>query len=115
MNVLPQKQKEVLQTLLALLQQSETERGCLSYGIFSDIEEEDIFNLISEWENRQYLDQHMRSDRYSILLGTKSLLSEPLRVQILASSDWEGMEMVHDLRKKRVLPTVTGEITTLSV
>jgi quinol monooxygenase YgiN len=115
MNVLPQKQKEVLQTLLALLQQSEKEKGCHSYGILSDIEEGDVFNLISEWESRQCLDQHMRSDRFSILLGIKSLLSEPLTMQILACSDMEGMEPVHGLRKKRSLPTVAGEMTTLSV
>jgi len=100
MNVRPEKQKEVLLTLLALLQQPEKVPGCLSYGVFSDIEDKDAFNLISEWQTRQDLDQHMRSDRFSILLGTRSLLSEPLKMQILAGSEPEGMEMVYDLRKK---------------
>ena len=100
MNVLPEKQKEVLLTLLALLQYPEQETGCLSYGIFSNIEDQNVFRLISEWETRQYLDQHIRSNRFSILLGTKSLLCEPLKIQILTCLDSEGIEMVHDLRKK---------------
>lgn len=87
MNVLPEKQKEVLLTLLSLLQQPEKETGCLSYGIFSDIKDKNLFCLISEWETRQDLDQHMRSNRFSVLLGTKSLLAKPLKIQILASSD----------------------------
>ena len=73
MNVLPEKQKEVLLTLLSLIQSPEKEQGCLSYGIFADIEDENVFDLISEWETRQHLDHHLRSDRFSVLLGTKSL------------------------------------------
>jgi quinol monooxygenase YgiN len=114
MNVRPEKQKEVLLTLLALFQQPAKEKGCLSYGIFCDIEDENVFNLISEWETRRYLDQHMRSDRFGILLGTKSLLAEPLKMQILTGSKSEGMEMVNNLRKKtvpagsRATPLFTG-------
>ena len=98
--VLPEKQKEVLLTLLAFIKQPKNEEGCLSYAIFSDIEDKNVFNLISEWDTQQYLDQHMRSDRFSILLGTKSLLSKPLKIQILASSVSVGMERVHDLSNK---------------
>ena len=50
MNVLPEKQKEVLQTLLSLIEIPGKEKGCLSYGIFCDIEDKNVFNLISEWE-----------------------------------------------------------------
>ena len=65
-----------------------------------DIEDKNVFNLISEWQTRQHLDHHMRSDRFSVLLGTKSLLSEPLKIQIFAVSDFEGMEAVNFVRKK---------------
>ncbi len=100
MNVLPEKQKEVLQTLLSLTQQSAKEKGCLRYGIYRDIEDENVFNLISEWETRQKLDHYMRSDSFRVLLGTKSLLCEPLKVQIFAVSDSEGFEAVDSVRKK---------------
>jgi len=80
MNVLPEKQKEVLQTLLSMIETMGKEKGCLSYGIFCDIEDKNVFNLISEWETRQHLDHHMGSDRFSVLLGTKSLLCEPLKI-----------------------------------
>lgn len=98
-NVLPEKQNEVLQTLLSLVELPE-QNGCLSYDILSDIEDKNVFNLISEWQTRQHLDQHMRSDRFSVLLGTKSLLSEPLKIQIYTVSDSEGIEAVNFVRKK---------------
>jgi len=103
MNVLPEKQKEVLQTLLSMIEPPGKESGCLSYGIFCDIEDKNVFNLISEWETRKHLDYHMRSERFSILLGTKSLLSEPLKIQILTVSDSAGIEAVNSTRKKRNL------------
>lgn len=99
-NVLPEKQNEVLLTLLSLTELPEEQNGCLSYDIFADIEDKNVFNLISEWQTRQHLDHHMRSDRFSVLLGTKSLLSEPLKIKIFAVSDFEGMEAVNFVRKK---------------
>jgi quinol monooxygenase YgiN len=103
MIVLPEKQKEVLQTLLSLIAPLEKEKGCLSYDIYSDIEDEKVFNLISEWESRQSLDDHLRSDRFSVLLGIKSLLCEPLKFQILTVSNAEGAEAVNFVRKNALI------------
>jgi quinol monooxygenase YgiN len=33
MNVLPEKQKELVQTLLSMVESMETEAGCLSYAL----------------------------------------------------------------------------------
>jgi quinol monooxygenase YgiN len=106
MNVLPEKQKEVLQTLISMVTPTENEKGCLSFGIYGDIEDDNIFNLISEWETRPQLNRHMRSDRFSVLLGTKSLLSEPMKIQIFTVSNTEGMDAVDTIRKKmkRIFP-----------
>ena len=101
MNVLPEKQTEVMQTLLSMIESPGKNSGYLSYGIFCDIEDKNVFNLISEWETRQHLDHHIMSDPFSVLLGTKSLLREPLKIQIFTVSDFEGIEAVNSLRKKR--------------
>jgi quinol monooxygenase YgiN len=100
MNVLPDKRKEVLQTLLSLIGPPEKEKGCMSYDIFCEIHDENVFNLISEWETRLHVDNHIRSERFSVLLGTKSLLCEPLKIQILTISGSEGVEAVNSVRKK---------------
>jgi len=100
MNVLPEKQKEVLQTLLSFNDRLEMGEGCLSYGISSDIEYGNIFYLISEWETRQHLEKFLRSDSFSVLLGTRSLLSEPLKIDILTVSNFEGVEAVDLIRTK---------------
>jgi quinol monooxygenase YgiN len=101
MNVLPEKQKEVMQTLLSMIEPPGKESGYLSYGIFCDIEDKNVFNLISEWETRQDLDHHIRSDLFSVLLGTKSLLCEPPQIEIHTVSRSEGMEAIDAVRRKR--------------
>jgi quinol monooxygenase YgiN len=99
-NVLPEKQKEVMQTLLSMIETAKKERGCLSYAAFYDMEKKTVFNLIEEWETREDLDRHIRSERFSVLLGTKSLLARPLEIKIHTVSHSEGAEVVNALRGK---------------
>jgi quinol monooxygenase YgiN len=98
MNVLPEKQKEVMQTLLSMIETAGREKGCLSYDVFRDIDGKAVFNLIEEWETREDLDRHIRSERFSVLLGTKSLLAKPLEMKIHTVSRSEGAEVVNALR-----------------
>ena len=101
MNALSEKQKEVMQTLLSMIESTGKERGCLSHHVFRDIEDEKVFSLIDEWETREDLDDHIKSDRFSILLGTKSLLYEPPQIEIHTVSHSEGMETIDAVRSKR--------------
>ena len=101
MNVLPEKQLEVMQTLLSMIEPTENEAGCLSYAVFSDIENKSLFSLIEEWETREDLNHHIRSHRFGVLLGTKALLCEPLTIKIHTVSQSEGMDVIHAARNKR--------------
>ena len=101
MNVLPEKQLEVMQTLLSMIEPTGKEAGCLSYTIFCDIENKSLFSLLEEWETREDLDQHIKSHRFGILLGTKTLLCEPPKIQIHTVTESEGMEALDAVRSKR--------------
>jgi quinol monooxygenase YgiN len=101
MNAFLDKQTEVMQTLLSMIEPTESERGCLSCHVFLDIEDKNVFSLIEEWEAREDVDRYIKSDRFSVLLGTKSLLCEPPQIQIHTVSHSEGMETVYAARGKR--------------
>ena len=81
MKVLMEKRMEMMQTLLSMIEPTRKEKGCLSYDVFCDLEDNHVFNLIEEWETREDLDHHIRSERFSVLLGTKSLLEKPLEMK----------------------------------
>ncbi len=101
LNVLPEKQKEVMQTLLSMIEPTGKEKGCLSHDVFLDIEDNNVFSLFEGWENREDLEHHLGSDRFGVLLGAKSLLSEPLKIQIHTVSHSEGLEVIKAARDKK--------------
>lgn len=94
MTVLQDKQLELTQTLLSMVGLTEKEKGCLSYAVSCDIEDKNSFILLQEWEIRQDLDRQIRSHRFGVLLGSKTLLGKPPKIQIHTVSQPEGMEAI---------------------
>jgi quinol monooxygenase YgiN len=102
MNILPEKQLEMIQTLLSMIEATTREPGCISYDVFCDIEDQNRFSLLEEWKTREDLDHHIASHRFGVLLGTKTLLCEPLEIQIYTVSHSEGMDAIYTARDKRL-------------
>ena len=100
MEALVEKKMEVMQTLLSMIEPVENEKGCLGYDVFCDLEDSHVFSLIEEWKTRENLDDHIRSEKFSVLLGTKSLLAKPLEMKIYTVTHTEGKEVVIALRDK---------------
>ncbi len=103
LDVLPEKQLEVLQTLLSMIKPVGMEHGCKSYNICGDIQDKNRFCLFEEWETSEDLDHHMKSLRFKVLLGTKTLLRKPLRIRIYTVGRIQGMEAIEAIRTKEVL------------
>lgn len=103
MKALVEKRTEIMQTLVSLIEPTCREKGCLSYRVYRDIEEDAVFKLIAEWRTREDLDHHIASDRFGVLLGIKSLLREPPEIRIHTVSHSEGMDAINAARgKKRI-------------
>jgi quinol monooxygenase YgiN len=76
------------------------EKGCMSCYFYQDVENENIFSVIEEWKTQEKLDSHLKSDMFSALIGTKSLLVEPAEINIKAVSYTAGMEAVEKVREE---------------
>ena len=87
MKALPDKCLELQQTLLALIKPTRNEKGFLGHHVFRDIEHENNFTLIYQWVDRETLDKHLCSDRFAVLMGTRSLLIRPPKIIINTVSD----------------------------
>lgn len=108
MNVPSENQKELVQTLLSMLGPIEKEEGCISCALLCDIEDNNLLILLEEWRARKDLDHHLRSEMFGVLLGAKSLLSEPHGIHIYTIHQSEGVEAVHAVRGKKHDPWLTG-------
>ena len=102
MDVIPGKQLEMMQTLLSMIEPTTKEAGCISYGVYRDIKDNNRFCLLEEWKTRAYLDHHIASRRFGVLLGTKALLREPLEIKIQTVSHSEGIDAIDAAKGKNV-------------
>ena len=99
MSVLSEKRKEFLQTVLAMTEPTRRLRGCRSYGVFQDVEHENVFSLIQEWDTQEDVNAHLRSDVFGALLGARSLLLEPPELRLERVMSCAGMEAVQAARE----------------
>ena len=99
MNVLPEKRREFLQTILALTSPTQTYEGCMSCHYYQDVEDENLISLVEEWETQEELDNHLRSEHFSVLLGAMNLLSRPPEIKFNAVSYTAGSEALDAARE----------------
>lgn len=100
MRVNPDKFQELNQALEAFLPVIRRQNGCHDCRITRDIEDGDVLVLVIHWENREYLEQYIRSENGSALLGAIELLGETSRVGIGSGLSWEGIDTLKKIRKK---------------
>ena len=74
LRALPAKSHELKQTLQGLIKPTRKEKGCLSHAVFEDIENKYHFCLVQQWETRADLELYRQSERFSVLIGARSLL-----------------------------------------
>jgi quinol monooxygenase YgiN len=75
--VLAEKRKELSQTIASLIGSLRTEKGCLRCDFCQNIEDENELCIIEEWDTRENLNSHLKSERFRVLRGAMSLLQEP--------------------------------------
>ena len=97
-SVPPENLKEFLQTLHSLIGRIRHERGCVSYNLYQDVESEEAFILNGEWETKADLDNHLRSDRFGVLMGALNLLSDTPEISLNTLAHTAGIEAFKALR-----------------
>mgnify|MGYP000112357983 CR=1 FL=1 len=94
------KFQELYQTLYALLPIIRKYQGCLDCRIYMDTENDDVFFLSFSWDNQSSLEDYLRSNSGSALMGAIEVLSEISRVKIGCQEPWQGIEILHKMRKE---------------
>ena len=92
MRVLPEKRKELLQTLHSIVAQMRKENGCVDSNFYQNAENENDLFLVEAWENRKALDDHLQTAGFTVLMGAGSLLSRPPEIMIHAVSRSSELE-----------------------
>ncbi len=77
MKVIPEKRKELSQTIVSLIGSIRTEKGCKRCDFCRSMEDENELCLLGEWDSRENLVSHLKSGRFSVFRGAMNLLEEP--------------------------------------
>ena len=77
MKVLPEKRLELSQTIALLIVSVRTEKGCNRCDFCQSSEDENRLFLLEEWDTRENLMSHLKSERFRVFRGAMNLLREP--------------------------------------
>jgi quinol monooxygenase YgiN len=98
LNVSPEKQRELKQTLKSMVSDIQRTTLCSQVSTYSDIEDDNRILMLSHWENRHDLNDYLRSEKFSALLGTGMLLTSALLALIDTVAVREGLEAIMAVR-----------------
>lgn len=77
------KRREIMQTITGIADQVKQCKGCVGAHCYQDLNDQNTFYHIQEWQSRQELDEHLSSKLFSALLGLKTILAESPEVEVL--------------------------------
>ncbi len=106
MKVLSEKRLEVSQTIALLIVSIRAEKGCQRCNFCQNTEDQNELWLLEEWDTRENLKSHLKSEHFRILRGAMNLLKEPYEMMFHtafypAGMGGEGDSPVKGLVKSR--------------
>ena len=79
-----QSRIEIIQTLQGYARKAKELKGCTDVHVYNDTEDENAFFLIEEWLDHRDLEEHVASDLFAALRGSKELLAKPPEIRFMA-------------------------------
>jgi len=91
MNVISDKRMELSQTIASLSALIRMEKGCQRCDFCQSSEDGNRLFLIEEWDTRENLMTHLKSDHCKVLRGAMNLLKEPYEMTFHTVSHLKGV------------------------
>ncbi|MFG0266944.1 MAG: putative quinol monooxygenase [Rhodopirellula sp. JB055] len=90
----PDKRNEILQVLACLSGPTEVTKGCRLCRVLCDANDDDVITYWMQWETREDLKTHLRSQRFQKILPYIELSVEPPEVDVSNMDSVGGIEFV---------------------
>lgn len=89
---------DFVRDLGALLEPTRVEPGCLGCRLYSDFEDPNAFLWVEEWDSRDMLDRHLRSNACKTLLAAIELSTRPPMIRFDHVARRAGIEVMEAAR-----------------
>jgi len=97
-NPLPGKQQAVLDILRTVIGATRLKSGCMDCAVYTDHGEVKWIFYLEQWQSREFLDKHIRSELYFRVLTAMELARESPEIYFHEVSNTRGLEYVEALR-----------------
>ncbi len=97
-NVPGNRRKEILDSARLIVGPTKVKPGCISCGLFQDMNDPDAILFVEEWGTRENLEQHIKSESYRIILSLMELSDEAPEIKMYTISKTEGLEAIEAVR-----------------
>ncbi len=94
------KRKDFLDSARLITGPTQIQPGCISCRFYQDVDDPDAILFVEEWESREGLDRHIKSDQYRIILSLMELSTNAPEIKFNTISKTEGMEVIEAVRAK---------------
>lgn len=88
--------EEILKILLSVKGPTEAEIGCVSCRIFQEVRNENAIFYEEVWQNRNKLNDHIRTGIYRNILAALDMSNEVPDVEFISISRISGMELIKE-------------------
>jgi quinol monooxygenase YgiN len=92
------RRKEFLDSARLILGPTKVQPGCISCRLYQDLNDPNTAFYVEEWESREHLEHHIKSDKYRIILSLMELSEEAPEIRLRNISETEGLEAIEALR-----------------
>ena len=97
-NPLPGKQQVVVDILRSVIGPTRIKSGCMDCAVYTNQGEGQTILYLEQWQSREPLDRHIRSELYFRVLSAMELANEPPEIYFHEVSETRGLEYVESLR-----------------
>lgn len=94
------RRKDFLDSARLIIGPTKVQAGCISCRFYQDLGDPDAVLFVEEWESREGLDYHIKSDRYRIILSLMELSTNAPEIKFNTILKTEGMEVIEAVRTK---------------
>jgi len=82
----PSNRLEITQSLQGYAEEVKKIEECIDTRIYQDINNENIFFLLGEWQKQRNMDDHLNSSLFAALLGVKGLLVKSPEIKFMTEN-----------------------------
>ena len=92
------RRKEFLDSARLIMGPTKVQPGCMGCKFYQDLDDPDAVLLVEEWESRESLEHHIKSESYRIILSLMELSNEAPQIKMNTISKTEGLEAIQAVR-----------------